>query len=100
MKKMYVIVRKDLGPIYKMVQGSHAVCEFSLEFPDLWKEWNNQYIIYLEVKNERELINWILKLKKSGKKFSRFCEPDLHYQVTGISCYDNGKIFANLKLAK
>jgi hypothetical protein len=31
MDKMYIIVRKDLGPIYKMVQGAHALAAFSLE---------------------------------------------------------------------
>lgn len=29
--KMYVIVREDLGTIYKMVQGSHALAAYMLE---------------------------------------------------------------------
>jgi len=31
MCKMYVAVRKDLGSIYKMVQGSHGLAQYALE---------------------------------------------------------------------
>ena len=31
MKQMYVLVRKDLGTIYKMVQGAHALAQYALE---------------------------------------------------------------------
>jgi len=30
MNKMYVITRKDLGAIYKMVQGAHALAQYLL----------------------------------------------------------------------
>ena len=31
MNKMFILVRKDLGSTYKMVQGAHALAQFSLE---------------------------------------------------------------------
>lgn len=31
MKKMYLLVRKDLDKIYKMVMGGHALAQFALE---------------------------------------------------------------------
>lgn len=32
MNKMYVITRKDLGAIYKMVQGAHALAHYAIEW--------------------------------------------------------------------
>lgn len=31
MKKMFILVRADLGFPYKMVQGSHALAQYALE---------------------------------------------------------------------
>jgi len=31
MKKMFILVRKDLGSPYKYVQGGHALAQFALE---------------------------------------------------------------------
>jgi hypothetical protein len=31
MKKMFILVRKDLGNPYKMVQGAHALAQYALE---------------------------------------------------------------------
>jgi hypothetical protein len=31
--KMFVLVRKDLGTTYKMVQGSHALAQYMLDWP-------------------------------------------------------------------
>ena len=45
--RLYVLVRKDLNPIYACVQGCHAVSQFCLNRPEQAKEWNNEYLIYL-----------------------------------------------------
>lgn len=34
MKKMYVLIRKDLDVNYQAVQAGHALAQFMLEHPD------------------------------------------------------------------
>ena len=96
---MYVIVRMDLAPTYRCVQGAHALSQYSLEFPKEFKKWNNTYLIFLGVWNLIELRAWIKKLHKTKKKFSIFHEPDLENHPTAICCYDLGRIFNKLNLA-
>jgi hypothetical protein len=42
---------------------------------------------------------WHMELLKKEKIFSSFYEPDLDGQVTAIACYDDGRIFKDLRLA-
>ena len=93
MKKMYVLVRKDLAAIYGMVQGSHALAQFLIQYPELGKEWNNTTIVFLGEKNEDSLNLTAFKLEKKNKVFAEFHEEDLKYQITAIACYDDGAIF-------
>lgn len=97
--KMYVLVRKDLTPIYAWVQAGHAVAQFALEHEDIFKIWGNHTIVYLGVPNEYVLSLWETKIKDSGKTYSKFIEPDLHDAITAIACVDTGEIFKNLKTA-
>ena len=99
MNKMYVIVRKDLGNIYKMVQGSHALAQFMLEHGQIAKEWNNSTIVFGQVESEEQLFHLIDKLEIRGIEYSKFNEPDIDNQLTAIASYTEEKIFRNIKLA-
>jgi len=106
--KMYVLVREDLDPIHRTVQGGHAIAQFLLENKDalaqtsesgITQHWNNGYMVFLGIKNERELSKWEDKLEAEGKAFSTFVEPDWGEPTkTAIACVDFGEIFAKLKL--
>lgn len=85
-EKLYVIVRKDLAPIYKMVQGTHAVCKFQNRYPESFRAWNNNSLIFVEVSNPLEL----------EKIYNRFCvqfdiavevfyKPDLYHHMTAMA---------------
>ena len=94
-KRLYVLVRKDLPTSsYIAVQAGHAVAEWLLHD----QRWQNRTLIYLGVKNERELLHWIDKLSFKGIKYVRFREPDMGNQVTAIATLGNSKIFRNLEL--
>jgi hypothetical protein len=97
--KMYVLVRLDLSETYRIVQGSHAVCNYALQYYDQFKQWNNETILYLGVRNLVALREWNLKLAKTDKAYSLWREPDLDHQETAIACYDDGKIFEGLRMA-
>lgn len=97
-KKMYVLVRRDLAETYRCVQGGHALAQYAMDHPWEFKKWNNTILLYLGVRNLNELREWILKLKERKKVFSVFCEPDLDGHPTAVACYDFGVIFKKLGL--
>jgi len=107
--KMYVLVREDMAPEARMVQGGHAVAQFLLEHAGALQTttdngkirdtWNNGYMIYLGVKDEQELSHWEAKLKAAEKAFATFVEPDWGDPTkTALACVDFGEIFAGLEL--
>ena len=100
MKKMFILVRSDLGSPYKYVQGGHALAQYALQHTQRFNEWHNETIVFLDVKDENALLKWNDKLFYSDKVISIFKEPDIDYQMTAISCYDDGKIFKNLQVSK
>lgn len=104
--RMYLIIREDLS--FKYVQGSHALAQFSLEHPELFKQWNNETIIFLSTFNGLTLediqLNTLceMKLGEIGGTiaetcvpkfdYSAFYEPDLKSPLpTAICVYEDGK---------
>ncbi len=92
MKRLYVLINKDLSPVYGCVQGGHAVAQWLLDHPG--QTWNNSYLIYLKC----NLFSMRRRLIKLQRDFSEFREPDLNNELTAIAIEDNGKLFRNLKL--
>ena len=100
MKKLYVLIRSDLTPSYRAVQGGHALAEFILRHPTQAKEWDNHTLIYLQVDDEESLKLWADKLKYRDIPYEIFREPDIENEVTALACYCDGRLFSNLKLLK
>ena len=93
--KLYILIDKNLDPIYGAVQGGHAVADWVRyeyyktikdgEHNILW-DWNNDYLIYLSV----DINEWKEKLWRfdPGKfKWMWFNEPDLDNKTTAIAIY-------------
>lgn len=95
MKKLYVIVRKDLTPSQRAVQAGHAVAEYLLHSP---KQWKNETLIYLGVKSLTQLKNIKRKLGFRGVKFTEWREPDLNNEITAIASDCENPIFKKLNL--
>jgi len=93
-KKLYVLVRKDLPVSYIAVQAGHAVAEWLLHD----QRWRNETLIYLGVKDEKELLHWIDKLDFKDIKYVKFREPDIGNQLTAIAILGNDKMFRKTKL--
>lgn len=90
--RLYVLVSKDLDPVYGCVQGGHAVAQWLLEHDSGWR---NNYLIYLYA----DIDKWGCKLNGCDK-CSYWREPDLGNKLTAIAVESDGKIFKNLKLVK
>jgi len=69
------------------VQSAHAAIQFQHEYPELAKNWysNSNYLIFLSVENEAELIKLINKANSNNIKISIFREPDINNEITAIA---------------
>ena len=95
---MYILCRRDLGAVYGLVQGSHALAEYLLNHKT---NWLNGTIVALGVNHEDALRTWHDRLKDAGVKFSAFYEPDLGGQMTALACVlEDGSIFKKLNLMR
>jgi hypothetical protein len=96
---MYILVRNDLDPTYRMVQGMHAVARYAQTYVPSGTIWNGT-MVCLAVKNEGELIRWISKIESRGEIVSSFQEPDLNNEYTSIVTITNKVLmFKSLQLA-
>lgn len=93
MKRLYVLIDKDLDPVYGCVQGGHAVAQYLIDNQGKDK-WSNEYLIYLYA----DLSIWIDKLNAKNLNYSFFKEPDLNNRITAIALENDGKIFKKLNL--
>jgi hypothetical protein len=82
--KLYVLIRKDLKKSHQAVQGGHALAELLLNYK---LPWDNGTLIYLGVKNEKELRKLYKKLP--CRKKAAFEEPYWDYSMTAIAAYGN-----------
>lgn len=94
--KLYVLIRKDLSASQIAVQGGHALAELLLKGDR--KSWDNGTLVYLGVKNQACLKNWIRKLEAYEVQHSIFREPDIGNEITAISAVSNGDCFKSLNL--
>lgn len=86
-QKVIVVTRQDLEPGYQLVQSVHSAFDFSLEFPEVTKDWNTQsnYLACLAAKDEASLFTLISKLEAKGIQHTVFREPDIDNQVTAVA---------------
>ncbi len=99
MNKVYVLCRRDLESkalTYPLVQGGHALAQLVLS--GKLESWNNDYLIYVEVKDLEELKEWMSKLDRIGHHYSHFVEPNLDYEITSIAVEGDLKMFSRLPL--
>lgn len=71
----------------------HALRQFVHDHPDIDKEWfeKSNYLGFLSVKDEHELIKLAESALGLGIKFSVFREPDIDNQITAIALEPGAK---------
>ena len=72
---------------YKAVQSTHAAINFIFEHPGRAGPWfhNSNYLIQLELKNEKQLKLLIDKCEQYQLAYTVFREPDIGNQITAIA---------------
>lgn len=85
--KLRVVSRRDLQIQVAGVQSAHAAIDFQHDYPEIAKEWQTKsnYLVFLTVANEEQLIKLITKAILSGIKHTVFREPDLNNQITAVA---------------
>ena len=86
-EKLRVVSRRDLPIPYQAVQSGHAAIDFQHEHPELAKEWQTKsnYLAFLTVADEEQLIKLISKAILTGIKHTVFREPDIDNQITAVA---------------
>jgi len=100
MNKVYVACRRDLeavkGKSYPLVQGGHALAALILS--NKLVSWNNDYLIYIEVKDLDDLKHLMHKLDHKSIKYASFIEPDKDYEITSIAVEGEWNILSKYPL--
>ena len=86
------------------MQAGHAAIDFQHRFPEVSKKWwtHSNYLVYLAVKNEHELIQLLAKAESRNIACTAFIEPDLHNSLTAVALEPGEatrKLVSNLPLA-
>lgn len=86
-QKLRVVTRRDLSLSYQAVQSGHAAIDFQHEHSVEAREWQKQsnYLAFLTVANEEQLIKLISKAILMGIKHTVFREPDIGNQITAVA---------------
>ncbi len=95
MKKLYVLVRKDLTLAQQAVQAGHAVAQYCCDFRD--SDWNCGALVYLGVKDKYELNDWWNKF--SSEQTALFYE-DYYKEHTAFAILETPEIKVTLKSLK
>lgn len=85
--KLFVVTRRDIAPGYQGVQSQHALRQFTADHPERDAEWfaQSNYLAWLSVADEVELMRLITEAKDRGLRWSAFHEPDVGGQITAIA---------------
>lgn len=86
-EKLRVVTRRNLPIGTQALQSGHAAIDFQYQHPVEAREWQTQsnYLVFLTVQDESELIKLITKAILTGIKYTVFREPDLNNEITAVS---------------
>jgi alpha-beta hydrolase superfamily lysophospholipase len=84
MKKLFVLIRKDLSPSQQAVQAVHGAAEYMKHHSD----WQNGTLVLLGVPDLPDLKVWTSRLETAGIAHSTFFEPDINEHTSVAAVLD------------
>ena len=96
----YIFLRKDLKPVYYIIQAGHAIQEAAFAFGKPESMVPVHFTLF-EVKNSVDLLKTAEHLERIGIKYKMFYEPDDETGYTAIATeplIGKGKTFKKYKL--
>jgi len=94
--RLYVLVRQDLSAEQQSVQAGHAVAQFCLTYPEIWK---NHILIYLSVNDYSDLNAWKKWISLYEKKYVVFYEP-YYQEETALAVSSSEELFEGVPLMR
>lgn len=80
----------------------HSISQYFIDYPELAKLWNNNYLISLSINSKEKLQHLLFKLEECSIPVSYFIEPDIGDELTSI-CFleteETKKITSSLPLS-
>lgn len=91
-QKVYLVTRDDLTIGQQAVQSAHALAEFAVCCPGIFKSWHetSNTLVMLTANDERHLFSYVEKCKMKGIAVIEFYEPDLNNALTAIAIEPKG----------
>lgn len=96
-EKLYVVTRTDLTKSQQAVQAGHALAEY-LIMNEATSTWGNGTLVYLKVKDEKELISLQKSLECGKVDHTLFREPDFGWQLTAMASLGSNEHFDKMRL--
>lgn len=86
-QKLRIVSRRDLPIGTQALQSGHAAIDFQYQHPVEASEWQTKsnYLAFLTVADEEQLIKLISKAILTGIKHTVFREPDIDNQITAVA---------------
>jgi hypothetical protein len=84
-KKLFVLVRKDLGRSAKAAQAVHGASGFVVKHGTA--VWPNEIIVLLAVRDEADLIRWAVRLARCSTHLYEWHEPDMNNELTAVAAF-------------
>lgn len=95
MKRMYVLASRQRNYSKPYVQGAHALAQYAIQHPDVFKEWNNHTLIFVECENiEKEYA----RIQSKGDNCVPFFEPDYNNNMTAVCVCTDEKYMDKYRL--
>jgi len=93
MKKLHLVVRRDLSDAQQAVQAAHALRQFVAEHPTIDEEWfrTSNTLAFLSVQDETALGVLLGRAVERGIPVAAFREPDRGDELTAIALGPEGK---------
>lgn len=80
-----MVSRRDLRPGAQAVQAAHALADFSVAHPEVFRDWHkHNYLVFLSVADEAALLDLLRRLEGAGCPVTPFREPDMGGALTAI----------------
>jgi peptidyl-tRNA hydrolase len=85
--KLYLVTRSDLSPGQRAVQAAHAIPEFAIQHPELYRAWHqgSNTLAILEVPDEGSLKKLLERAEWRGHPYAEFREPDRGDELTAVA---------------
>lgn len=84
MKKLFIVLRRDLNPGLQAAQACHALQAMNDQHPEVVARWEGN-IVLVSCSGMLELSELVCSLQRARVPVALFCEPDTGGEITAAA---------------